>query len=64
MSQPRELKQHKNTLGLCSPKNGERERFKLQEKKEEHERIKELLKTGIADERSSLKLALIGSNHF
>lgn len=33
--------------------------LKLQEKKEQHERIKELLKTGIADKRNSIKLALL-----
>lgn len=68
MRQPRELTQHKNKLGLGfslagKPSIVERQMLKLQEKKEQHER-KEFLKTGIADKRNSLKLALLGSNHF
>lgn len=48
MSQPWELTQHENKLSLCSSLAGnpaivERERFKLQEKKAQQERIKELL---------------------
>lgn len=56
-------------LGLCSSLAGnpglvEREELKLQERKEQHERKKALTKTGTADKRNSLKLALLGSNHF